>query len=208
MKALSKHIEDLILELGGKDALLVYKQLEGKENVSEFLLSDKLKLTINQIRNILYKFDAFNLVKFTRKKDRKKGWYIYFWTFREEQLIELLVKKKQERLKMLEEQMQKEQNIEYYACNNKCMRMPIETAMEYEFTCPECGELTNPDDNSKRVQKLTEEKEEITALLESKEVQKAPIEPPKEKKTTKKTTKKAAKKTTKKTTKKAEEITS
>jgi len=179
MKVISKYIEDLIFEIGSKEALLVYKQLENKENVSEFLLGEKLKLTINQIRNILYKFDAFNLVKFTRKKDRKKGWYIYFWTFRKEQLVELLVKKKQERLKLIEEQIEKEKNFDYYSCINKCMRMPIETAMDYEFICPECGDLTNPEDNFKRMQKLLEEKKEIEILLESKEVQKVPLEPPK-----------------------------
>jgi len=81
LKLSQKQIEELIFEISGNDGLSVYKLLKDKIDVNEFAIAEKLKLTINQIRNIFYKFQAYNLVTSISKKDRKKGWYIYFFTF-------------------------------------------------------------------------------------------------------------------------------
>ena len=195
MNLMDKYIEEAIIELVGKEGLSVYLLLKNKENYSEFLLSEKLKININQIRNILYKFDSQNLVSFTRKKDRKKGWYIYYWTFRHDQINELIKRKKLHQLKIIDEQIMKEKTVIYYSCPNKCVRMTIEDAMEYAFVCPECGSIFNPDDSSKRMQKLNEEKKEIQELLDNFEKAKIKAIPVKTKKNLKK--KKTVKKKTK-----------
>ena len=91
MKIQQKDMEDMIVEISGKEALPVYKLLKGKDNVNEFIIANKLKISINQIRNILYKFEQYNLVSSSRKKDRKKGWYIYFFTFNQKQAEEVWV---------------------------------------------------------------------------------------------------------------------
>ena len=57
-----KEIEKLILNISGEEGLTLYKLLKMKNNVSEFILADKLKRSINQIRNLLYKFDVYNLI--------------------------------------------------------------------------------------------------------------------------------------------------
>ena len=78
MKITQSNIESTIQEIAGKEGIAVYKLLKNKENVNEFSIAEKLDMTINQIRNLIYKFEKYNLIGSTRKKDRKKGWYIYF----------------------------------------------------------------------------------------------------------------------------------
>src|SRR3989338_11520661 len=63
-----------------KQAVPIMDLLSSKKPVNEFTIAEKLGLTINQTRNIIYKLSDFGLVSFTRKKDKRKGWYIYFWT--------------------------------------------------------------------------------------------------------------------------------
>jgi transcription factor E len=75
----TKLLSEVVNEIAGKQASDILNLLIGKKDVNEFLIAKKLKLTINQVRNILYKLSNFNLVTFTRKKDKKKGWYTYFW---------------------------------------------------------------------------------------------------------------------------------
>ena len=35
---------------------------------------------------MIYKLYHADLVEFTRKKDKTKGWYIYYWTFKLKQI--------------------------------------------------------------------------------------------------------------------------
>ena len=74
-------LKKIALEVGGQSAEGVVDILFGKKHVNEMIIAKKLKLTINQTRNVLYKLGDEGLVSFIRKKDSKKGgWYIYYWT--------------------------------------------------------------------------------------------------------------------------------
>ena len=82
---------DLVIEIAGPEVVALVELLYGKENVSEFKLADKLELTVNQARNMLYKLHSHNLVSFIRKKDKRKGWYIYYWTLDLRRMLVFLV---------------------------------------------------------------------------------------------------------------------
>ena len=91
MKLTDAFIEELASELAGHDTVQIVRALLYKENVSEFTLAEELNKTVNQVRNMLYRLNNFNLVDFTRKKDKTKGWYIYYWTFEKPKAVELTV---------------------------------------------------------------------------------------------------------------------
>lgn len=149
MKILKKHLEEAILQISGQEGLKIYKILKGKEDINEFEIASKLKLTINQIRNVLYKFEKDNLLTNVRKKDRKKGWYIYFWTLHTPKLKDLVVKLKKQRLERLENLLNLEENSEFYICSNKCSRCELNDALEVGYVCPECGLVLNPEKRKK-----------------------------------------------------------
>ena len=73
MKASKEHVEGLVKELTGEDTLKVFRLLQNRRNASEFKIAEKLDLTVNQVRNLLYKMNEHNLVTSTRKKDKKKN---------------------------------------------------------------------------------------------------------------------------------------
>ena len=199
LKLSQKQIEELIFEISGNEGLAVYKLLKDKIDVNEFSIAEKLKLTINQIRNIFYKFQAYNLVTSTSRKDRKKGWYIYFFTFNPMEAGSAYLILKKEKLSKIEQRMNKEKAHEFYVCPNKDMRATLENAMEHNFTCIECGQLLVPEDNAKAIVKMENEVEELRkeiALLEKEDVKHAIVEgltiPVKEKAVAKKVPVKAA----------------
>ncbi len=161
MKVTQKQIEDMIVSIASKEALPVYKVLKDKENVNEFLIAEKLKISINQLRNIFYAMDSYNLLNSTRKKDRKKGWYIYFWTFNKEQAAKVVVQLKRDQMKKLQVQLDREKQHQFYICTNDRTRATIENAMENSFLCGECGNLLMPDDNGKSIKRISKEIEEI-----------------------------------------------
>ena len=165
MSLTQTQIQELVTSIAGVEALTVCKFLEGKENVNEFAIAEQLKMPINDLRNILYRFDEYNLVEHTRKKDRKKGWYIYFWTFRPTEAEKAVATNYKKRLELLQRQMEREQAHEYYICPDRCVRMTLENAMENNFTCRECGKILEHEDTKKRLLKIKKEIQDIQQLL-------------------------------------------
>ena len=76
---LENFLKEVVSIIVGKNSELIADLLNSKKHVNEFLIAKKLSITINQTRNLLYKLSDFGLVSSIRKKDKKKGWYTYFW---------------------------------------------------------------------------------------------------------------------------------
>lgn len=171
----------------GDEAIPLVNLIRGKSNVSEFKIAESLKLEINEVRNILYKLNEKNLIEFTRKKDKKKGWYIYYWTFNDKMLNFALKKYIKQRIEKLKERLNNEEEGAFFICDNKCVRVDFDKAMDFQFSCPECGELMHQEDNQRTKENLGSEIERLSAELE--ELEKV-VQPKKAMKAEKKTSKK------------------
>src|SRR3989344_77257 len=157
MKMTDRLLDELMIELIGEDSLKLIKLIKSRSNVSEFLIAEKLKISINQVRNILYRLQNYNLVTFTRKKDKKKGWYIYYWTFNLKRARELLLESKKNKLERFGKRLDRELHNSFYVCPNSCIRMDEDTAMSYEYKCQECGTILAKEDNSKIIDQIKKE---------------------------------------------------
>lgn len=134
-----KLLKELVVQVAGKNTEIIIDILKEEKPVNEFKIADKLKLTINQARNILYKLYNQNIVSFARKKDEKKGWYIYSWSLNVPKALERLRIIKEKELHNLNHQLNSRENKRFYVCPNECVEFNEESAMLHHFTCPECG---------------------------------------------------------------------
>ncbi len=190
-KITSKIVEEIVSEVAGEDVLPLVKALRNKSNVSEFKLADSIKKEINLTRNMLYRLYDNNLVSFIRKKDKKKGWYIYYWTFNQKRIKDLASDIKKRKVERLNERLQREKTTQFYICANKCVRLDFEQSHDFNFKCPECGQLLDLEDNSKKIKELETDLErlekELRPVVKVAVVVKAkPAKPVKAKKSSKK----------------------
>jgi len=200
-------MDELICSIAGEDVPPLIALLKNKRNVSEFKLAEALNVTVNQVRNMLYRLYNHNLVSFVRKKDKKKGWYIYYWTLKMKSTKEAMVDMKRKQLYDFKKRLKKEEDNSFFVCPNRCMRKKFEEAMEYDFRCQECGQLMIQQNNSRTIENIRVRIEELEEELGSKIVDETrPKRKTKKKKAIKKkpTKKKTVKKKTikKKSTKK------
>jgi transcription factor E len=149
-----KFLKSIVETLVGKQAVPIIDLLTGKEHVNEFLIAKKLALTINQTRNILYKLFDYGLVSFIRKKDKKKGWYIYFWTLNIYQSLNLLEQTLRKELESLEIQLKNRKEKRYYSCNTCSIEVTEETALLNDFVCSECEEVYELSKNEELIKDL------------------------------------------------------
>ena len=165
MRLTQRKMEEILLELTGPDGAPLIQQLQGKQNVSEFELAARTKKDIKLVRRILYALYNHNVIGFIRKKDKKKGWYIYYWTILPENVRFLYYKKKKERLVRLAELLEAEKKELFFLCPANCVRLTFDQAMEFEFHCPECGQLTAQDSNGEKKSLLKKQIEELQREL-------------------------------------------
>ena len=138
MKIPDNYVKELVHDIAGERGVNLVFLIKEKENVSEFKIAEKMNITVNEVRNSLYRLQDRNLVFFTRKKDKKKGWYIYFWTFDMPKARDLILDRKQEKKQELLRILKEEKQGNVYVCPNKCVRFNAEQALEHQFRCTEC----------------------------------------------------------------------
>lgn len=153
--------EDLVTEIIGEDVIPLTRLLKDKKNVSEFKLAETMNITVNQTRNMLYRLYNHNLVSFTRKKDKKKGWYIYYWTLEMDSVKDALVAFKKRKLAEFKSRLDKETEGSYFVCPSGCTRIGMEIAMESNFLCGECGQVMQEQNNSRTIDNLKQRIAEI-----------------------------------------------
>jgi len=206
MRLTGKKIEEILSSILGEEGLPLIRQLMGQDNISEFDLASNIKEDIKIVRRQLYILYNNNLVSFNRKKDKQKGWYIYYWTLLPDSIRFSYFKKKRELLERLKQQLEEEKQELFFVCPSNCVRLNFDQAMDFEFHCPECGELINQDNSEERVNELSKRVEilqkDMDKLLEQRKVRRKKINTRKKKIETK--TKEKARKKEEKDLKKKE----
>ncbi len=161
----TERLEQVAEHLVGEPAVPVVKFLRDKEHISEFIIAEELDLEIHEARSRLYNLLEHNLVSFKRKKDETKGWYICYWDLNDEVIEELYDKIKEDRLSELRERLEEETENVFYMCDNACMRLSFEEAMEHDFKCLECGQIMEQQDNERTVSFLKEKIQDLEAQM-------------------------------------------
>ncbi len=168
-----KFLKQIVEEAIGGPAEELVNLLSEKKDINEFLIAKRLNLTINQTRNILYKLSHFGILSSIRKKDKRKGWYIYFWTLDTFRSLEILRAKMQTEIEKLKHEFATKQIQRFYKCPICGTEISEEEALITDFLCTECGEVYVLSDNvqqihaiSKKITKLTKDLELIGAEMQ------------------------------------------
>jgi len=166
-----KLLNTIIVSIAGSQAEGLVDMLYKKKNMNEFLIAKKLKLTINQMRNILYKLADEGLVSFIRKKDTKKGgWYTYYWTLNLGKSLSRFKERLEHEIEGLKGQITLKKSAAFFYCKSCGLELNQENALVHDYTCPECGEALDIKDTVEEVKDVEKEitkREQILAEVSS-----------------------------------------
>jgi transcription initiation factor TFIIE subunit alpha len=90
------------------------------------------------------------LITGIRVKDEKKGWFVYRWRAKQDQVDNFIENQKKKILDRLHKRLEYEDSTEFYHCgNHDCPRVKFDAAVELFFKCPNCKGPLNMVDNTK-----------------------------------------------------------
>ena len=158
---------DITSELIGEDASRIVEFLHHNPKVSEFVISEEINFPVNIVRSLLYKLKEKNLIDCDRKKDKKKGWYLYYWFLVPENFEKTYKLEKKNKIHQFKERLDDEQSEIFYICPNFCKRVNFDSAISQNFSCEECGELLNEENRERKVKMLKRNIEEHEKIISS-----------------------------------------
>ncbi|MDO8467673.1 MAG: hypothetical protein Q7S56_01850 [Nanoarchaeota archaeon] len=164
-------LQEVVATVIGKQYETIADLLDSKKHVNEFIIAKKLDITINQTRNLLYKLSEHGLVSSMRKKDKKKGWYTYFWRIEVLKALEFLKGMMQRKIENIDRQIESRENKTYYYSEITGVEYTEEVALSYNFICPESGKLLVIHDNTKVLKDLERKKEKLKEELKGIDVE-------------------------------------
>ncbi|MBW2988231.1 hypothetical protein DRJ48_04745 [Candidatus Woesearchaeota archaeon] len=161
-----KIIREVVAKKIGNDVLELVEMLKRQGEMSEFALANELKEDINSVRNKLYRLQHQNLVTFRKRKDEVKGWYVYFWRINHERFRYIYREMLERELERVENQIECLQSGEFFMCQNRCLVVEFEDALNSNYLCPECGSVLVQCDNSKEISKLIKKRDKLKKAME------------------------------------------
>ena len=177
---LNKILKEVVALIAGKQAEDIVDLLDAKRHINEFIIAKKLDLTINQTRNILYKISDHGLVSYIRKKDKKKGWYTYFWRIEILKSLEFMKNNLLKTMNQLEHKIKSRETKRFYICERCNLELSEENALLYHFTCNECGDILSLKNNTKFIREMKKNfeklKKDLTLLEEEIKIEVEKIE--------------------------------
>ncbi|MCF2139154.1 MAG: transcription factor [Candidatus Lokiarchaeota archaeon] len=130
--------------------------LDAGDETTDEKIAELSKVKLNVVRKILYILNENKLTEFKRVRDKRSGWFVYFWNESFDNLPLLLQERREMVIEKLESRMKYEEQNYFFQCSNGCEgRYVFIEAMDYNFICPVCqqGQLV-ADENKKKVQFL------------------------------------------------------
>ena len=134
--------------IGGDEYLKVARSLLNTEDATDEEIASSTGLRINIVRKVLYDLFGKALITGIRVKDEKKGWFVYRWRARKDEVDNFIENQKKKIVERLQQRLDYENSADFYHCGTAdCQKLTFEKALDLSFKCPTCGKPLEWKDN-------------------------------------------------------------
>ena len=105
--------------IGGDEYLKVARSLLNTEDATDEEIASSTGLRINIVRKVLYDLFGKALITGIRVKDEKKGWFVYRWRARKDEVDNFIENQKKKIVERLQQRIDYENSADFYHCGNE-----------------------------------------------------------------------------------------
>jgi transcription initiation factor TFIIE subunit alpha len=154
--------------IGGDEYLKVARSLIKAQDATDEEIASYTGLRINMVRKVLYDLFGKALITGVRVKDERKGWFVYRWRSRRDEVENFIENQKKKITERLQQRLDYENSSQFYHCgNDDCQRQTFESSLEESFKCPSCGKILDLKKNEKSKKAFTKKIDEIKKDMSS-----------------------------------------
>lgn len=155
-------LEGLLGEGGVEVASTIYDNEYTDEEIAK-----ETGIRVNTVRRVLYRLYDNRLASYRRTRDKKTGWYIYYWKMDLNKASEIMKRVEREFLQKLIQTLEFERNNMFFRCDNGCEKVVFDVASESSFKCPECEGNLSFFDNSSLIEELEVQIQKLQADMQN-----------------------------------------
>jgi len=154
--------------IGGDEYLKVARSLLKSMDATDEEIASSTGLRINMVRKVLYDLFGKALITGVRVKAERKGWFVYRWRSRRDEVENFIENQKKKVSERLQHRLDYENSSQFYHCgNNDCSRLTFEDALESFFKCPSCSGVLNLKKNDKSKKAFAKQVDKIRKEMQS-----------------------------------------
>jgi transcription factor E len=159
-----KIISDILYEMVGNEGIRIINSLS--DPATDIQIHEKTQIPITRIRTTLNILHKLNIVSYNSSRDMKKGWFKYTWELREECVEPSIRSYLMSKLMKLKRDFQEINQIDFFKCENLCLRLSFTEAYESNFRCSRCNAVLKPADSVEESKTIQKEMAAIKRLME------------------------------------------
>jgi len=154
--------------IGGDEYLKVARSLLKSLDATDEENASSTGLRINMVRKVLYDLFGKALITGVRVKDERKGWFVYRWRSRRDEVENFIENQKKKISERLQHRLDYENSSQFYHCgNNDCSRLTFEDALESFIKCPSCSGVLNLKKNDKSKKAFAKQVDKIRKEMQN-----------------------------------------
>lgn len=151
-------VREYFKKMIGDEGVRIMENIPGGE-ITDEEIAKRSDTKLTAVRKVLYVLYEGRIAEYRTERDDNTGWITYWWSFNHDNIRRMMEDEADVTLKGLREQLEYEQNGEFYRC--RCQSVLFEEAAEREFWCEECESTFEYFDNGSLV---TEREKQIKEL--------------------------------------------
>lgn len=161
-KATKQHLE----QIAGPLAPEIIKIYNSNKVYSSEELSQKLKKKITAIRSTLNSLHYRGIACYKKVRNKENNLFEFYWEIKFKKIVEIIIEHETEALNQIDEQIILYKGRDYFSCPKKCVTEPFETAIAYDFKCPNCNSPLAIQDASNQKKALKRKRTQISKNIE------------------------------------------
>ncbi|MCX6694965.1 MAG: hypothetical protein NTU61_01550 [Candidatus Altiarchaeota archaeon] len=153
-------LRDVLEESLGSEHVLIISKLD--KPMLDSKLSDKVRLEDTRVRSILNELHEKRLVSLQRTKGPKEGWFSYYWSRREENILDYASKYLDSKLGRLSGMLGSGNGDILYSCD--CSTVDYGAAIDMNFACESCGRQLKTERTPQEIRDINSEIRRLNEL--------------------------------------------
>jgi transcription initiation factor TFIIE subunit alpha len=157
-------ISGILYEMVGNEGIKIINSLS--KPATDLTINDKTRIPITRIRTTLNILHKYNIVSYNSTRDEKKGWFKYTWELKPYNIEYSIRAYIMSKLMKLKREYQEISQVNFFKCENGCLRLSFTEAYEHNFRCGKCNGIFRPVDSLEESKQIKREIDDIKDMLE------------------------------------------